>query len=103
MPYGVAREIALLKTLGMVRREIALMFALEFALLGLLAGSVGALGGVLLSYTVLTRGMEIAWSFRPLPVALAVGASAVLAVTAATLAGSRALTPCGRWKCCGET
>lgn len=85
------REIALLKTLGMVRREIALMFALEFALLGALAGSIGALGGILLSHTVLTRGMEIAWSFRPVPVALAVGASVVLAVAAALLAGVRAL------------
>jgi putative ABC transport system permease protein len=86
------REIALLKTLGMIRRDIALMFALEFALLGLLAGSIGAIGGVLLSHTVLTRGMEIAWAFRPLPVALAIGASVVLSVTAAVLAGSRALT-----------
>ncbi|MFQ5527483.1 MAG: ABC transporter permease [Thermoanaerobaculia bacterium] len=86
-----AREIALLKTLGMVRREIALMFTLEFALLGLLAGAVGAVGGVVLSRTVLVRGMEIAWEFEPVPVALAVAASMVLAAAAAVLAGSRAL------------
>jgi putative ABC transport system permease protein len=86
------REIALLKTLGMVRREIALMFTLEFALLGLLAGSVGAVGGVVLSHTVLTRGMEIGWSFRPFPIAFAVGASVLLAAATAVLAGSRALS-----------
>lgn len=87
-----SREIALLKTLGMIPREIALMFTLEFALLGLLAGSVGAAGGVLLSRAVLTHGMDIAWTFRPLPVALAIGASIVLAAATAVLAGSRALS-----------
>ncbi len=87
-----SREIALLKTLGMIRREVALMFTLEFGLLGLLAGSVGAAGGVLLSRAVLTRGMDIAWTFRPLPVVLAIGATVVLAVAAAVLAGSRALS-----------
>lgn len=85
------REIALLKTLGMVRRDIALMFGLEFAILGFLAGSIGALGGLLLSHTVLTRGMEIAWNFTPLPAVGAVGASVFLAVGAALLAGVRAL------------
>ena len=86
-----SREIALLKTLGMIRREVALMFTIEFALLGLLAGSVGAVGGVLLSRTVLVHGMEIAWTFQPVPVVLAVAASSVLSAAAAVLAGSRAL------------
>ena len=54
-------------------------------------GAVGAVGGVLLSRTVLVRGMEIAWEFQPVPVVLAVAASVVLAATAAVLAGSRAL------------
>jgi len=85
------REIAVLKTLGMVRREVILMFTVEFALLGLLAGTVGALGGVILARTVLTRGMEIAWRFEPLPVVLAIGATVVLTALAAVLAGSRAL------------
>ncbi len=86
-----SREIALLKTLGMVRREIALMFTIEFAVLGLLAGAVGAVGGVLLSRTVLVRGMEIGWTFQPMPVAAAVAASVLLSAGAAVLAGSRAL------------
>ncbi|MCP4204469.1 MAG: FtsX-like permease family protein, partial [bacterium] len=85
------REIALLKTLGMVRREVALMFSIEFALLGFLAGSMGAFGGVLLSHTVLTRGMAVAWTFEPLPVAIAVATSVALASAAAVLAGSRGL------------
>jgi putative ABC transport system permease protein len=75
----------------MLRREIALMFTIEFALLGLLAGAVGAAGGVLLSRAVLVRGMEISWSFQPLPVTVAVAASVLLSAGAAVLAGARAL------------
>jgi putative ABC transport system permease protein len=87
-----SREIALLKTLGMIRREVALMFTVEFAVLGLLAGAAGAIGGVFLSRAVLTRGMEISWVFEPLPVAVAIVASIVLAAVAAVLAGGRALS-----------
>lgn len=86
-----SREIALLKTLGMVRRDVAMMFTIEFALLGFLAGAVGAAGGTLLARTVLTRGMEIGWTFEPGLVALAIAASVGLAAAAAVLAGGRAL------------
>ena len=68
------------------------MFTVEFAVLGLLAGAAGAIGGVFLSRAVLTRGMEISWVFEPLPVAVAIVASVVLAAVAAVLASGRALS-----------
>ena len=77
-----AKEIALLKTLGMTRGGIASMLAVEYALVGLLAGLLGAVGGVILAWSVLTRGMELDWAFDPSAPALAVGLSTLL--TAAT-------------------
>ncbi len=77
-----AREIALLKTLGMTRRGVALMLAVEYALLGLVAGLVGAGGGLVLAGVVVVRGMELA--FRPDPLALALAVAAAVALTAAT-------------------
>ncbi|MEE9562856.1 MAG: FtsX-like permease family protein [Thermoanaerobaculia bacterium] len=76
------REIALLKTLGMTRRGVIAMLATEYALLGAVAGVIGTAGGVVLSWVVLTRGMELSWHFQLPPTALAVVASIVL--TAAT-------------------
>jgi putative ABC transport system permease protein len=76
------REIALLKTLGMTRKGVIAMLATEYALLGAVAGVIGTTGGVVLSWVVLTRGMELDWHFQLPPTALAVVASIVL--TAAT-------------------
>jgi len=76
------REIALLKTLGMTRKGVIAMLATEYALLGAVAGVIGTAGGVVLSWVVLTRGMELNWHFQLPPTALAVVASIVL--TAAT-------------------
>ena len=44
------REVALLKTLGMTRRGVAATFAVEYALIGLVAGAIGAAGGVALAW-----------------------------------------------------
>ncbi len=77
-----AREIALLKTLGMTRRGVASMLAVEYALLGLVAGGVGAGGGLVLARVVVVRGMEL--TFRPDPLALALAVAAAVALTAAT-------------------
>lgn len=76
------REIALLKTLGMTRKGVMGMLATEYALLGAVAGLIGSAGGLVLSWVVLTRGMELDWHFQLPPTALAVVATIVL--TAAT-------------------
>jgi putative ABC transport system permease protein len=85
------REVALLKTLGMTRRGVAATFAVEYALVGLVAGIIGALGGTVLAWGVVTRGFEIPWRFDPLSLTVALAASVALAVTAGLAASLRAL------------
>lgn len=85
------REVALLKTLGVTRRGVAAVFAVEYALVGLVAGTVGAAGGGVLAREVLRRGLEIPWSFHPGPYAVAVLGCALLTVTAGLAASTRAL------------
>ncbi|HEX6904943.1 MAG TPA: FtsX-like permease family protein [Thermoanaerobaculia bacterium] len=85
------REVALLKTLGMTRRGVAAAFAVEYALIGLVAGLIGTVGGAVLAYGVVTRGFEIPWSFEPLALAVALAAAVALAVVAGLAASLRAL------------
>jgi putative ABC transport system permease protein len=86
------REVALLKTLGMTRRGVAATFAVEYALIGLVAGGIGAFGGTVLAYGVITRGFKIPWEFDPASLAVALGGTIVLAVLAGLAASYRALT-----------
>lgn len=85
------REVALLKTLGMTRRGVAATFAVEYALIGLVAGVIGTLGGTALAWGVVTRGFEIPWKFDPLVLTAALAASVVLTVAAGLAASYRAL------------
>lgn len=84
-------EVALLKTLGFTRAGVAAAFAVEQAVIGLVAGSIGAVGGTLLAWAVLTRGMEMGWQFDPLPVALALVGTVLLTAVAGVAASARAL------------
>lgn len=81
-------EVALLKTLGMTRRQIVGAFAIEYALLGTVASLIGAVGASGLAYLVLTQAMEVPadrllWVTQPwwLPI------TTVLTVLLATVAG----------------
>jgi len=85
------RETALLKTLGMTRLQILAQSTTENLLIGLLAATVGAIGGNLLAWTVLTRGMELEWTFRPTTTLLAVTACVGLTTATALAAGWPAL------------
>jgi putative ABC transport system permease protein len=85
------REIALLKTLGSTRAEIVRMFVVEHALLGLVAGGMGAVGGALLAFMVVTRGFELAYRWDLGYVALATVATVVLTALTALAAGGGAL------------
>lgn len=87
-----AREVALLKTLGLTRWGVAAIFATEYSLVGLVAGLIGAGGGSLLSWAVLTRGMELAWRLRPGHLAAAVGATVLLTVASGIAASWEALS-----------
>ena len=86
-----SREVALLKTLGMTRRDVAGVFSVEYALTGFAAAAVGIAAGSLLAWAVLTRLMELPWSPRAAEILAAGGLTIGLAVTAGLLASARAL------------
>ena len=86
-----ARETALLKTLGMTRRQVLAQSLTEQLAVGLLAAAIGAAGGNLLAWTVLSRGMELDWTFRPLTTLLAIGGCVVVTAATALAAGWPAL------------
>ena len=57
-------EAAIFKTLGATRRLIATVLLLEYGLLGLLAGSIGAAGAIGLTWAISRYALDI--PFRPL-------------------------------------
>jgi putative ABC transport system permease protein len=59
------REVALLKTLGATSRTIIALLALEYAGLGLIAGLVGTLGAVGLSYALARWVLRVPWEAAP--------------------------------------
>ena len=81
-----AREAAVWKVLGVTRGGVARLFGLEFALLGGVAGLLGALGACALAWAffehVLELGSDVPWWTAPLA-ALAVAALSALAGLAA--------------------
>jgi putative ABC transport system permease protein len=58
-------ENAILKTLGAGRAALARMLVAEYAILGALAGTIGAAFAVGLSYAISKYLMEIDWEFQP--------------------------------------
>ncbi len=74
------QEVALLKTLGASSRVVAALLVIEYGVLGLLAGVIGAVGALGLSYAFAAYILEISWD--PAPVVTLVG----VALTAATVA-----------------
>ncbi len=84
-------EVALLKTLGMTRRQVVAGFATEYALVGLVAGVIGSAGAGVLAWLVLTRGMEIEWTLAPLSHFGAVVGTVFLAVAAGLASSTWAL------------
>jgi putative ABC transport system permease protein len=67
-------EAAILRTLGASTRLLGTMLALEYTTLGLIAGVVGALGALALSWAVCRYVFEIEWS----PAGLVLTAGAVV-------------------------
>jgi putative ABC transport system permease protein len=84
------REVVVLKTLGARRRRIATVFSIEFTVLGLLAGAVGAVFANVLSRVLLHR-MHVPFTADYAGSAIAVVAAAVLAVLTGWVASYRIL------------
>ena len=81
------------KVLGATRRQILGAFLLEYGLLGLFTGVVGALVGTLISWAVIDAIMGMAWMFLPFEAAITV----LIAMAFTTLAGFF-----GTWRALGE-
>ena len=75
-------EAAIFKTLGATRRLIAAVLLLEYGLLGLLAGAIGAAGAVGLTWAISRYALDI--PFRPL-VGLSVAGVVITALVVATV------------------
>lgn len=58
-------EVAVLKTLGAKRKVLLVILFVEYGLLGLVAGLVGALASLALSYSIARFVFEIPWDFTP--------------------------------------
>ncbi len=86
-------ESVVLKVLGVRRRDVALIHAAEFGLLGLLAGAVAAVAGTVTAWAVVTQVLEQEWTFLPGTVAATVGFCVVLTLALGLL---------GTWRALGE-
>lgn len=84
-------EVALMKTLGMTRRQVVAGFAAEYALVGLVAGVIGSAGAGVLAWLVVTQGMELGWVFEPVSHLGATAGTVVMAVVAGLASSTWAL------------
>jgi putative ABC transport system permease protein len=79
-------EAAILKTLGATTRRIAGMLAVEYGLLGLLAGVIGSAGALVLSGTVSVFVLDVPWQLTPGPVIAGILATSALVTVVGVLA-----------------
>ncbi len=89
--YRRIREVVVLKTLGATRPRIAMIFSIEFAVLGLVAGFVGLIFANILARLLLLRVLHFDYHFQPWMDLGAWLATAALAVAAGWLASHRIL------------
>jgi putative ABC transport system permease protein len=85
-------EVAVLKTLGAKRKMLLRILLAEYGLMGFVAGIIGSLGAVGLSYVASRFVFEIPWSFTPVVNFGGVAATVILVVTVGVLATADVLT-----------
>ena len=85
------REAVVLKTLGATRGRIIRIFSVEFSVLGLLAGAVGAVFANLLTRGILVWVMEIQWHFQWRATIVTLLGTAILATATGWIASYRIL------------
>ena len=79
-------EAAILKTLGASSRLIATMLLLEYGVLGAIAGTVGSLGAIALSWAVARYALDLTWEPAPSITVTGVVATAILVAAIGVLA-----------------
>ena len=87
-------ESVVLKVLGVRRRDVILVHAAEFALLGLVTGVIAAAAGTLTAWGVTTQVLEQDWTFLPATVAGTVGFCVALTLSLGLV---------GTWRALGES
>ncbi len=85
------REAALLKTIGSTRLDVLRAFAAEYVLVGLSAAVVAAVLGSVSAWWLVTRELDLVWSFRPWTVLGALAAGSLLSLATGLLASTGAL------------
>ncbi len=86
-----SREAALLKTLGITRAGVMRLFAVEYSLIGLAAGLVGAAGALVLANAFLEYVLELETEVPLTALPLAALATAAMAAASGLAASQRAL------------
>ncbi len=84
------QEVALLRTLGLVRRQISFSFAVEFGIIGLLAGGVAVIMATTAAYFIADQVFNISYTLN-LPLIVISLFSAVGIILAAGILGTRSL------------
>ena len=79
-------ESAIYRTLGASTKRIAAMVALEYGVLGTLAGILGGLAAVALSWVVTTRLFDLDWAAEPGLTGAGIGITAAVVLTVGLLA-----------------
>jgi len=85
------REAAILKALGITRGGVTALFAIEYALTGLVAGTIGATGALLLAWAFLVHLVNLEAQLPLATVPIAALAAALLATGSGLAASARAL------------
>jgi putative ABC transport system permease protein len=79
-------EAAILKTLGANSRLIATMLVLEYGVLGAIAGTVGALGAIVLSWGIARFALDMPWAATPGITIVGILATSILVAVIGVLA-----------------
>jgi len=79
-------EAAILKTLGASSRLIAAMLVLEYGVLGAIAGTIGALGAIVLSWAVARYALDLPWEATPIITITGIAGTSILVATIGVLA-----------------
>jgi putative ABC transport system permease protein len=79
-------EAAILKTLGASSRLIAAMLVLEYGVLGAIAGTIGALGAIVLSWAIARFALDLPWEPTPAITIVGITATSILVATIGVLA-----------------
>ena len=85
-------EAAVLKTLGAKRKALLVILLAEYGLLGLVAGLIGALAAIALSFSVARYVLDIPWTFSPALTVTGIAATVALVITIGALSSFDVLT-----------